>query len=42
VHLQAANGLKHPVTLKISSKEDAANGHVTHVVQVRRLALGMK
>lgn len=39
VHLQAANGTKLPVTLSISSKEDALNGHVSYVIQVRRLAL---
>lgn len=35
VHLLAASGVKVPVTLKITAKEDSLNGRITHVVQVR-------
>jgi hypothetical protein len=34
VHILAANGAKLPVTLKMSTREDA-KGHTTHIVQVR-------
>lgn len=34
VHLLAANGTKVPVTLKMTTKEDASTGHLTHIVQV--------
>jgi hypothetical protein len=34
VHLLAANGAKLPVKLKMTTREDARDGRVTHVVQV--------